>query len=436
MNKELLRVVIEDQKKAVMEGRAAAPLPRVLLDTAYKSLSKKEITLITGVRRCGKSTLLKELIAKLLADGVSKENLLYLNFEDERLIGFTSSDFQSLNEIFPASRKPRRYFFLDEIQNVPMWEKWANRMYEFEDAKIVATGSNSSLLSSDVSGSLTGRNITLTEFPFSFNEIAAGPARTTEERARSASALRQYLEYGGFPQVLLERRKELLLSYLRDIIERDILKRHNVRNRRSFEEFAFYSMNLYSKRVTFEKLRNIFNLNSTNTAKKFLGYMEEAFLTFLVERYSNSNAQVVRAPRKLYAIDHALAQQVSNNPLQEVGSAYENIVFIELRRRLSAGESIYYWEDYRGREVDFILKKGKKPTAAIQVAYELGARKAEEVSTLLKSMRELGIREGTMITADLDDEEKHGELRIRYVPLWEWLCASRQSNDNRKIAQT
>ncbi|EQD63301.1 putative ATPase, partial [mine drainage metagenome] len=151
---------------------------------------------------------------------------------------------------------------------------------------------------------------------------------------------------------------------------------------------------------TFEKLKNIFNLGSINTAKKFVGYIEEAFLAFSVERFSNSMSEVVRAPRKLYVVDHALSQQISNNPLQDKGAIYENIVYLQLERACPADEKIYYWEDYKGREVDFIIKKGRNAIKAIQVSYALNERKDEEVSILVKAIKELALSEGTIITSE------------------------------------
>ncbi|EQD49538.1 ATPase, partial [mine drainage metagenome] len=355
------KITINDQnKKILVNAQKTNILKRLALPHAIESAAQKEITVIAGVRRCGKSTLLMQVISALRAAGVDTNNILYLNFEDERLVGFGHEDFQKLNEIFLAgSTGKKAYMFLDEIQNIQMWEKWANRMYEFENVKLFVTGSNSSLLKSDVSSALTGRSVTLYEFPLSFKELCGKMEFTTEGVGIALAKLDQYMEFGGFPEVVLGKRKDLLLVYLRDIIERDIIRRHNIRNRKRFEEFAFYIMNLYAKRFTFEKLKNIFNLGSINTAKKFVGYIEEAFLAFSVERFSNSMSEVVRAPRKLYVVDHALSQQISNNPLQDKGAIYENIVYLQLERACPADEKIYYWEDYKGREVDFIIKKGE-----------------------------------------------------------------------------
>lgn len=423
MDTDLLKLVINDQNKKVLGSMNAKNfLHREALEKVVASAAHKEITVIAGVRRCGKSTLLMQTMSKLIGSGVDYSSIIYLNFEDERLIGFGHEDFQKFNEILYSRAADRKaYVFLDEIQNVHAWEKWANRMYEFGNAKLFVTGSNSSLLQSDVSGALTGRNITLYEYPLSFGELCGERSLTTEGVSKIRAELETYVKYGGFPQVVLEKRDDLLLAYLRDIVERDIIRRHSIRNRKSFEEFVFYVMNLYAKRFTFEKLKNIFKLGSINTSKKFIEYMAEAFLIYMVERYSSSRAEVVRAPRKLYVIDHAMAQQISNNPLQDKEAVYENIVFLQLKKYSTARENIYYWEDYKGREVDFIVKRGNKVIKAIQVSYKLGERKEDEVSTLVKAMGELGLAEGTVITSEMDGVDEIGGKKIRYIPLWKWL---------------
>ncbi len=422
MDIESLKYVLKDQKESIMSqdtGRMRSVTAKIL-----QMVDSKEIITISGVRRCGKSTLLRQIIHGLMKNGIPVENILYVNFEDERLREFTSKDFDSMYNAYVQLYKPKGkvFIFVDEIQNVQFWEKWAYRMREFTSAKLFITGSNSSILKSNISSSLTGRSIIIEEYPFSFNELIEHPDQYTRKGVSSIrETFDRYVKYGGFPEAILNNNKEILSSYLRDIISRDIMSRYEIRNVKEMEDFMFYLLNLYGKRFTFAKLKNIFNLGSHNTAKNFVNYAESAYLIFTVEDYSSSMSEVIRAPRKLYVIDHAIASQVSSNPVADMGAILENIVFLELKRRLAFDESIFYWRDEKDREVDFIIKKARKVERAVQVSYELGSRKEQEVDALLKSMEKFGLAEGLVITNDYEGTEKIGRKKIIYKPAWKFL---------------
>ena len=215
--------------------------------------------------------------------------------------------------------------------------------------------------------------------------------------------------------------KDILSSYIRDIISKDIVSRYQIKDVKEMEEFMFYLLNLYGKRFTFAKLKNIFNIGSHNTVKNFIEYAESSYLIFTIEDYSSSMSEIIRAPRKIYVIDHAMAQQVSSNPLVDKGAILENIIFLELKRRLKFDEKIFYWRDSKDIEVDFILKKLNKIISAIQVYYELTDRKEREISSLLEALNKFNLEKGIIITNNYEGTENIDGKEIIYKPAWKFL---------------
>ncbi|ODS41900.1 MAG: hypothetical protein MSIBF_00615 [Candidatus Altiarchaeales archaeon IMC4] len=415
MNRTIIRQVFEEQRERILEREHG--VGREIEPKIAEKLNLKESIVISGVRRCGKSSLLGQIAKNQAGD------FLYVNFEDERLDGFKVKDFNVLWEEYLSAYKPegKVFIFLDEVQEVEKWEKWVNRMGEFESVKFFITGSNARLLSSEISSLLTGRNITFPLFPFSFKEICK-PANLydTKETAKIRANLKQYMEYGGFPAVFLNEDRDLLSGYFRDIINRDIIDRYEIKNKKLFNELAKYVLSCYGRPITFRKLGNVFEVNSPNTIKRYLGYLEEAYLIFTLENYSSSMAEIVKMPRKVYAIDACLADHMAFKESQNIGARIENIVFLELKRR---GKEIYYWKDGKQREVDFVIKEGMKPKQLIQVCYDIEDpdTKKKEINALLGAMENFNLKDGLVITDDYEYEEEISGGMIRYTPLWKWL---------------
>ncbi len=417
-----MKYVLKDQKDSVLSQDPGRK--RTLSVELFKAINSKEIIVITGVRRCGKSTLLRQVMHGLIEEGIDARNILYVNFEDERLRAFTSDDFENMYAAYVQMYAPKGkiFIFADEIQNVKYWEKWAYRIREFELAKLFITGSNRSILKSDISSSLTGRSIIFDEYPFSLKElIGIADYYSKDEINRAHNIFDKYITYGGFPEAILNGNKDMLSSYLRDIISKDIVSRYRIKDVKEMEEFMFYLLNLYGKRFTFAKLKNIFNIGSHNTVKNFIEYAESSYLVFTIEDYSSSMSEIIRAPRKIYVIDHAMVQQVSSNPLVDKGAILENIIFLELKRRLKFDEKIFYWRDSKNMEVDFILKKSNKIISAIQVYYELTDRKDREIVSLLEALNKFNLEKGIIITNNYEGTENIGGKKIIYVPAWKFL---------------
>lgn len=429
ITKDLIKLITEEQKNRILKREAG--IHRSLLDSIMAKINLKETVVISGVRRSGKSTLLIQILKGLMNTGVRQENILYVNFEDERLDGFAINDFNTLWEVFLELNNPegKVYMFLDEIQEVEKWEKFINRIYEMEDVKIFITGSNARLLSSEISSLLTGRNISYTLNTFSFNEVFTlkniKNIYDTKETAALHRKLDIYFDYGGFPEVYLKKDKILLGNYVRDIINRDIISRHKIKNIKLFNEFARYVISCYGRYVTYGKLKRAFNLGSVNTAKRYLGFMEEAYIVYSMENYSSSMSEVVKSPRKIYASDHGLGKYFSLKSSENMGAVLENIVFLELKRRQNTNPEmeIYYWKGPQQREVDFVVKEGLMIKELIQVCWDVEniETREREVKALLKAMERFKLEDGLIITREFSGEEIIDEKNIKYIPVWKWL---------------
>lgn len=394
-------------------------------------LKSKEIVLITGVRRSGKSSLMR-----LLADDIISEyklpvsNILYLNFEDERFIDFTFRDFETLYETFLEIEKPdgKKIFFLDEIQNVKGWEKWVNRLYEYEDIKIFITGSNATLLSSEISSALTGRNRQVLLWPFSFTEylllnnvsFTGKDLFLTEKKVLIKNSFKEYLHFGGFPEVVKQRDETLPEQYFKDIIYRDLLTRYSIRKTKEFKELCLYLVSNIGTICSYEKLRDLIDAKNVTTIKNYLDYLENVFLFFRLSLFDYSIKKQIYNPGKFYVVDLGLSGTIGFKFSENLGHIYENMVFLELKRK---NREFYYWKSKNEGEVDFVVREGLKIKEAIQVCYNLQDRKTREreIKGLIAAKKELAPVHFTIITEDEEGEEKINSIRIKIIPLWKWL---------------
>jgi len=421
MNTRQLKEIVVQQREELKEKDRG--IERESLGEIRKYLKIPHVVIISGVRRSGKSTLLTQIISQWF-----DENFYYLNFEDERLISFSvEEDFNKLYQAFLELYGEQRTFFLDEIQNVRGWERFVRRMYE-RGFKFFITGSNARLLSRELATHLTGRHLMMEIYPFSFREflrfkkigLKENFEYITEEQVKIKKYLAQYIEDGGFPEYLKYGEKDILRRLFSDVIFRDILVRYGVRETKTFQEIASYLLANVSNTISYNRLKNIFNLGSVNTVKKYTEYLENSFLMFFVNQFSYSGGKQLISPKKVYCIDPGLRNAVSFKFSAGTGRAIENLVFIELKRRSSDSTEIYYWKN-KG-EVDFVIKVGLRVKELIQVCYSMDENTEErEVRSLIKAMDEFKLEEGLVITEDLDKEEEVDDKKIMYKPLWKWL---------------
>ena len=375
--------------------------------------------IIIGVRRSGKSTLAHRALRGI--------NYAYINFDDERLAGINSDQLNLLLEALYSVYGEFDHLMLDEIQNVEGWHLFVNRMLRSE-LKIILTGSNSKLLSSDMASHLTGRYSTVELFPFSFHEflIAKGKedigAVTARERGLLNALYDEYSLNGGFPDIV---EGQVSYNYISDlfvgIVTRDVIFRHNIRHIRTFRDLATYLTGNFASEISFNRLKNIFGLGSENTAKNYISYLEESYLVRCLPKFSFKKQESLRY-RKIYLIDTAFSQVSGNKFTPDHGRILENIVFLELARNACENryELFYYKKQY---EVDFVIYSNRKVIELIQVTRSITDRKTlkRELRALLIAANELKAEKLTIITQD-DHNVIHEEGKeIRVVSITEWL---------------
>lgn len=318
---------------------------------------------LAGVRRSGKTFLFFDAIRRLAEQGVDRRRLVYLNFEDDRLQPIKAADLdlvlRSQHELFPEISRQRIYLFLDEVQNVPGWERWARRLQDTEDVGLFVTGSSSRLLSRDLATALRGRSLTLEVFPLSFREYLAFrdlpivPSSAANESSLRA-ALETYLQWGGFPEIVLadETLRPLILEeYASLMLYRDVVERYGVRNEKLMRELLRHAFRNTACLLNISKLHRDFTslgfTVSKNTLFEYLGYLEDAFLVFLLPKQEASVRKQAHNPKKLHVIDPGLVAAFKAYPGRDIGHKLETTVFLHLRRRR---KDLFYYAD--GSEVD------------------------------------------------------------------------------------
>jgi predicted AAA+ superfamily ATPase len=420
MDKELIKSLIKEQAEEVKEkNRKEHIINRDISLDRY--LNSNVALFILGVRRCGKSTLALQLFAD--------RRFGYINFDDERLLGVTSKDLNTIVQAFyELYGNDLDSMIFDEIQNAKGWELFVSRLRESK--RIIVTGSNSKLLSGELSTYLTGRHIDATIFPFSFREflrykgIEVSSTLTTGERAQLNSLLAEYLENGGFPE-FFKYGSMILSSIYNDIITKDIIQRHKIKHIEAFRQIARYMISNTGGEFTYSSLRSLTPVKNAITIKGWAGYMQEAYLLFFIERFSFKLKNMAMAPKKVYAIDTGIANLLGYRSDQNIARLMETTVAVELKRRQAKGlvKEVYYWKDYQQREVDFVIKEGNKVIELIQVTYASSREevKEREIGSILAASKELHCDRLKIITTDYEGSEMVEGKRIGFVPLWKWL---------------
>lgn len=386
-------------------------------------LRSKEIIDLIGPRRSGKSSILKLIIKQLNLD-----EFLFINFEDPFFIDNNTPII--IEEIVDAYQeyyeRELKFLFFDEIQVINQWERVIRKLRDAEKFKIFITGSSATLLGKDVSALLTGRHLSYYIFPLSFAEFLefneAG-IRDRKDLILKENIIRKrfanYLQIGGFPEAVLTEKQELLKNYFFDIIQRDIVMRHAIREKTVLEKMALYTLTNSAKIISIESLKNIFNASFVLLVS-YLEYLKDAFLIFELSQFSYSLKKQSKALKKIYAVDTGLANAVSFKFSEDKGRMLENVVFIELKRRQ---EEIYYYKTHNNREVDFMTREKNKSQQLIQVAWTLkdGKVKERELKALLESMKEQKLKEGLILTYDEEGETEIDKKRIIIKPTYKWL---------------
>lgn len=343
--------------------------------------------ILSGIRRCGKSTLLVQMMKK-------EENFYYLNFEDPRLIDFTIQDYEVLEEVFHQEYGFHDLYFFDEIQNLSGWEYYIRHLLDSEK-KVIITGSHASLLSRELGTKITGRNLRLELFPFSYQEYLE-----YTHKEDSDTSFNDYLFTGGFPEYIRVGLEEVLQNLLLDIIARDIIYRNNIKNPALITEIAVYLLGNIAREMTLSQLQKIFSaIGSVTTIASYISHLEDAYILFTLPRFSYSHKSRQINPKKVYAVDNGLICANTTGFSDDYGRLLENLVFIMLRKKYR--ELFYFREKH---ECDFIVREKTKVTKAIQVCYEVTSRnKDREIRGLLEAMEMFDLKEGYILTGKQED---------------------------------
>lgn len=362
--------------------------------------------IMTGIRRCGKSTLLYQLIKEKYPDAY------YLNFDDNRLYGFENSDFRRLDELI--SESGRKILFFDEIQVVNGWERYVRQKLD-EKYKIVITGSNASMLSKELGTKLTGRHISKELFPFSYAEYLRFSGSPENEKSLS-----DYMSTGGFPEYLKYKLPEILSDLFDDILIRDIVVRYGIRDIKGLQNLALYLISNSGTLVTAGKLKQTAGLSATSTVLEYFSHFSSSYLFHFIPKFSYSVKSQMINPRKVYPSDTGLITVNSLSFSDDKGRRLENVVHNFLRMQ---NTNISYWSEKN--ECDFVvIRKGKKPLL-FQVCYDLNMDNLDrEIAGLTEAARFFSVREGTIITMNQTDRFTQDGVRIKAVKAGEFLTGS------------
>ena len=398
-------------------------------------LKTDEIIALSGIRRSGKSTILLQLFADLIHKQVPRINTLYLNFEDPKFFSFLNLDF--LEEIWEAYLdylKPEGlvYLILDEVQKIEGWEHWVRAKYDRkEPVRILVTGSNADLLSSEFSSVLTGRHMQVPVSPLSFgeflkfNQLEVGTEKLgmVKHKKRLCLLMDVYLKSGGFPKVVLTEdpllQNELLAQYFNDILTKDIVERYKIKDLGKLKNLAlFYSTN-FTRGYTFNKVKKVADFSlSLDSIHRFSHYLENSFLIAFLPRFSYSLKNQMQTQRKVYLADNGIQNAVAFKFSPDKGKLLENAVFQHLKRKK---KELYYFSEKQ--EVDFLCKEGLKITEAINVCYDLKEKETSlrEISSLIEAMKYFNLKESKIIVAEGEGRQiSEQEFKITVIPFYQW----------------
>jgi len=377
------------------------------------------IKVITGPRRAGKSYFAAHRIQQTGSYG-------YVNFDDERLTEVTDYD-EIINAVNIHYDNPRNIFF-DEIQNLPRWELFANRLQR-QGLRLLITGSNANLLSSELSTHLTGRHAAYVLFPFSFGEVlsVSGEEQTAAEKIASFDA---YAEQGGYPEPLLKQidRRDYLRTLLQATLYKDIVKRFRIRSVQGIEDLAMYLLSNIAREYSLNALPGVTKCRSVHTIDKYIRCLQEAYLVFSLPRFSFKIKDQAVRNKKIYCTDNGLAVAAGFRFSADRGALYENLAAVALKKEEMAGRiSLFYWKSPQNEEVDFVIKEGPRVTQLIQVCSDIVDPKTlkREMRALIKASQELRCDELLILNDRSDRIESFSwqgvERSIRFMPLWLWL---------------
>ena len=428
----LKEIVLDSQELALVTG-----VPR----RSSVSVLPGKATACVGVRRCGKSTFLFQLMQKLVDAGVPRQNLLYLNFFDDRLHGLQQRDpgliLEAYFSLYPEKKNTETvYCFFDEIQVLQGWEGFVDRLMRTEKSEVYLTGSSAQMLSREIATQMRGRALSWEMFPFSFREfldfkqIEHEGEFSSKKRLTIQKAFEEFWQSGGFPEVLgLDRRMRIKVhqEYWQAMLFRDLVERHDIAHPKAVTDLAHWlvdnAASLYSINKLTGYLHSLGHKVPKSAVSDFLQWFEDAYIFFTVRMFDASLARANTNPKKIYCIDHALVTSVSSGILTNSGHLLENLVFTALRRRTS---EIFYHKTRSDREVDFITGRRDGEQMLVQVCESLSSPKTRtrEIVALTEAMEELSIPGATIVTRSEAERIEVQSGVIDVMPAWRFLLQS------------
>ncbi len=429
MIEQLKEIIVDGQESSVTTGT-----PRHLKTT----LVAGKATICIGVRRCGKSTYLHQLMQKLLDSGASRSSILYINFFDDRLHQLQYQGLNTLIEayfsLYPEKKGSEKiYCFFDEIQAIPGWEPFVDRLLRTEMCEIYITGSSARMLSREIATQMRGRALSWELFPFSFCEFLdhqsvdyQAPV-STKKRLQIQKASELYWQTGGFPEVAnLDRalRIKIHQEYFNAVLFRDLVERHDVAHPRAISDLAHWlidnTASLYSINRLTGYLKSLGHKVPKATVSDYLAWFEDAYFLFTVRIYDASLSRANANPKKIYCIDHAMVTSIASGILVNDGHRLENLVYLTLRRETP---EIHYYKTKAGREVDFIALMPGTPPLLVQVCETLAntATRQRELAALQEAMIELKSTTGLIVTRNETERVQSETGVVEIIPLWRFL---------------
>lgn len=419
----MLKNIVLKQKQEKERLLTLPYIERVKTAEARKWLDSDLIKVVLGPRRAGKSVF----SLMLLKD----RPFAYFNFDDEAVPGQGKLDYDELMQELRAVYGDTKTILFDEIQNLPKWELFVNRLHR-EGYNLILTGSNARLLSKELSTALTGRHIPIEILPFNFKEylrakqfeFSADKLLIPKEKGQFLFTLEQYLTSGGYPEVTVKNLdpKGYLDVLFDSLLFKDVVKRHKVRFTGEIDNLGSYLINNVSNQYSLRKLARVLGFRSGVTLEKYISYLTEAYIIFSLHRYSYKAGERLKSPKKVYVVDNGFitAKAVQHSP--DTGKLLENLVFTEMiKQGMEPNRDLFYYRTRNDREVDFLVKKGTTVTELMQVVYETDNSDTEqrEIKALMEAGEELEVNNLTILTWDEKKEVKKDNLTVNFIPVWE-----------------
>ncbi|GAB4224145.1 MAG: ATP-binding protein [Gammaproteobacteria bacterium] len=416
--------------------------PSTPRDLIVKPIPKKA-SICIGVRRSGKSTYLFQCIEKLLADGIAKEQIVYINFFDDRLHGLQRNNLHLILDVYyqlyPEHKDNKTvYYFFDEIQVCEGWEAFVDRLLRTEKCEIYITGSSAKMLSKEIATRMRGRSLSWEMFPFSFKEFLAhkkiNPALplSTKKKAFVRKGFEQFWMNGGFPEVTelgKQTRIRVHQEYFHSILFNDLIERHNITHPKALTDLAYWLIDNIGSMYTINRLANYLKSLGHKIPKQsvsqYIEWFEDAYFLFTIRIFDASLAKANTNPKKIYCIDHAIITSIASDILVNSGHLLENVVFVALRRQHS---KIYYYKTRTGKEVDFIIQTDKRKRLLIQVSETLidEQTRKREVDALTEAMHEIPNSSGIIVTRSEHHKIETSAGVIDVIPIWLYLLEIEQ----------